>query len=246
MTALREIESWGHEVRLIERSIESHAPSGRRMDILEAGCGPDWSLKLNVDYRLTGLDLDPAALKRRKSKANDLHETILGDLATVDLGSRKFDCIYCSFVLEHLINAETVLLNFLNWLHPNGIIVMRVPDRDSAQGFLTRNTPHFIHVLGYKFLLGDRDAGKPGHNPYRTYYPRIISPRELEAFCVRHQLRVIEAYAVRNDPRNNVFRRVFRLPMYLVLRAIHLFSFGSLDYRHTNIGFILQKRAGAT
>ena len=145
--------------RLIERWIKQKAVPGRPLDILEAGCGQAWWLDLRpVPYVLCGVDVDRKALEIRKFEKGDLHEIIEGDLRTVNLAPERFDVIYCSFVLEHVDEADVVLENFARWLKPGGLLIVRVPDPHSVRGFVTRITPHWFHSntrFWYRNDLGD-------------------------------------------------------------------------------------------
>ena len=98
----------------ITDQIKGHAIENGELSILEAGCGRRWPFDLeDVHFTLTGIDCDQDALNARKSVVNDLDEAILGDLRTADLPNSKFDIVYCSYVLEHIIGAEAVLSKFL-------------------------------------------------------------------------------------------------------------------------------------
>lgn len=191
--------------------------------ILEAGCGRHWGLKLSVPYTLTGLDLDRDALAAR----TDLDRAIVGDLTSAEFPPGSFDAIYCAFVLEHVKGAEQVLERFLRWLAPGGLLIIKVPDRDSAYGFLTRLTPFWVHVLVYRWLLGYREAGTPGHGPYPTAYDAVISERGLTRFCAAHGL-----------PEPQVGRLCSYGRHRLVVAGAFLIaalSAGRLAWRHNNL-----------
>lgn len=213
----------------LESQLDALPPPVR---ILEAGCGRRWGLKLSVPYVLTGIDLDRDALAAR----TDLDHAIVGDLTQAEFPPRSFDVIYCAFVLEHVKGAEQALERFLRWLAPGGLLVIKVPDRDSAYGFLARTTPLWLHVLTYRWLLGYREAGTPGHGPYPTHYDEVISKGGLTRFCGAHGLA---------EPR------VHRLCSYsgrrLVAAAAWLvsaLSLGRLAWRHNNL--LLTARATRT
>ena len=197
--------------------------------ILEAGCGRHWPLELSVPYRLTGLDLDEDALAARK----DLDQAVVGDLRTVQFPPRSFDVIYNAFVLEHVSGAQHVLERFVRWLAPGGMLIIKIPDRDSAYGFLTRMTPFWTHVMVYRYLLGYRWAGKPGHGPYRTYYDRVVSERGLREFCGRNGLPAPELYRMCSYANS----RPVRLAAFLTSMA----SGGRLSWRHNNLLLIVRK-----
>ncbi|HEY7888894.1 MAG TPA: methyltransferase domain-containing protein [Steroidobacteraceae bacterium] len=190
--------------------------------ILEAGCGRNWPLKLSVPFTLTGLDLDADALAAR----TDLHQAVVGDLRTADFAPHSFDVIYNAFVLEHVSGARQVLDRFMRWLAPGGMLILKVPDRDSAYGFLTRMTPFWAHVMIYRHVLGYRQAGTLGHGPYRTYYDRVVSERGLRSFCLG----------------NGMKSELYRLCSYAGDRRMiaaafltSMLSGGRLPWRHNNL-----------
>lgn len=196
--------------------------------ILEAGCGRNWGLKLSVPYVLTGIDLDRDALAAR----TDLDHAVVGDLTTAEFPAHSFDVVYCAFVLEHVSGAERALERFLTWLAPGGLLVLKVPDRDSAYGFLTRLTPFWLHVLAYRWLLGYREAGTPGHGPYPTYYDAVISERGLMRFCTAHGL---------GEPRvHRMCSYSGRLPVVAGARLVSALSGGRLAWRHNNLLLVAQ------
>lgn len=226
------------ENRLIEDAIRRQARDGRTLQILEAGCGQRWSLNMKgINYVLTGVDLDRDALNIRKNVEKDLHEGIHGDLRTVDLGGRKFDVIYCAFVLEHVADAEQVLRRFVEWLRPNGVIVLTIPDPLSAHGFVTRFSPHWLHVLYYRWVQGYKDAGKPGCPPYPVEYDPIVSRGGIKEFCAAHGLSVeVEL----GDGYIRPGRGLMKVAVASAKMALHLVSFGRLSHRHTNLLYMLR------
>ena len=136
------------------------SPAIKRLDgpleILEAGCGHRWTLDLEgVDYRLTGIDLDACAMESRLATEGDLDDAIVADLSvpgTIEEG--RYDVIFSSYVLEHIQDAEIALDNMVNGLKPGGILLLRIPDRDSVQGWTVRHTPFSVHVAYYRYVVG--------------------------------------------------------------------------------------------
>ena len=191
--------------------------------ILEAGCGRTWPHKLSMPFVLTGVDLDRHALAARK----DLDHAIVGDLRTVELAPHSFDVIYNAFVLEHVLGARQVLERFVRWLAPGGMLIVKVPDRDSAYGFLTRLSPYWAHVWVYRHLLGFPQAGTPGHGPYQTYYDEVVSERGLREFCLGHGMSAPELYRLCSYEHQRSVRAAARLTSAL--------SAGRLPWRHNNL-----------
>jgi len=229
------------ETDLIESWIRRQRPADDAIQILEAGCGQRWPLRLDgVAYRLTGVDLDAAALEIRKTGTKDLDEGIVGDLRSVVLPSGRFDVIYSVYVLEHVEGAEGVLKAFVRWLRPNGIAVIKIPDPQSVHGFVAKTTPYWFHRLYYRWVLRHKLAGTPGHAPYRTIYDGVVSRDGIRAFCAAHGL-TIEAEV--GDGFLKPGKGIGKIAVAIVKRVIHLLSLGRLSHRHSNLLYILRKPA---
>lgn len=233
------LTTYREEDELLERYVAELADLRTDLEILEAGCGQRWPLDLGeIEYTLTGVDLDRDALTYRSTVSKDLDEVIVGDLRNLDLGTRKFDVIYNSFVLEHVDNAELVLENFSRWLKPGGLVLLKLPDRNTVFGFLTNLTPFWFHVFYHRFVLGRKHAGEPGFGPYPTYYDRVVSRRGIREFCESHQLAIREergmgTYVVETTPRTRLIR--------LVTQVVSALSGGRLPWRHNNLTYVLEK-----
>jgi len=241
MQALRKSSSWEEELELIESAIRTKSAEQGEIEILEAGCGKSWPINLSgVKYKLTGIDLDAEALRIRKEVNNDLDETIVGDLCTQDLPPESFHVIYSSFVLEHIENADVALANLATWLKPGGIMIIRIPDRDSVHGLVTRLTPHWFHVLYVRIGLGLKDAGKPGHAPYGAYYHPIVSRRGMRKFCEERGLRISAEYA---DAFWNPGTRFFKPIIKTVKCIISLLTFSRFAAGHNNLLYIIEKNS---
>jgi SAM-dependent methyltransferase len=230
--------SWERDVELIEDFIRQMAPTERALRILEAGCGQRWSLRLDgVKYLLTGVDSDSHALDIRKNVQRDLDEAILGDLRTVEFDAGTFDVIYNAFVLEHIHGAENVLHSFVRWLKPGGLIVIRIPDPDSVQGFVTRVTPHWFHIFYYRYVLKLKTAGLPGYAPFPTYYDSVVSRQGLRKFCEKNNLSITAEFG---DGYIRSGEGMIRIAIDVIKQIIASLSFGKLSARHTNLLYVLQ------
>ena len=228
----------------LEQAIVSRVADSRAIEILEAGCGRQWDLRLGgLPYRLTGIDLDREALDYRLHVVKDLHEGILGNLSDHDFRDRQFDVVYSAFVLEHIEHADKVMRQFARWLRPGGLLILAIPDPDSAYGFVTRMTPHWFHVQYYRRLYGFKDAGKPGFGPYKTHYDRLVSRDGIHEFCARNDLAIFAEYGTRNGPPRQAWRKTV---IRVATGAIALLSFGRLASKHDNLLYIIQKGVRAT
>src|SRR5579883_85098 len=135
-------------------------PGGR---VLELGCGSGriMAALLEGGYRVTGLDKEPAMLKRAErrlaNRAGDRKRLVLGDMCRPDLGDERFDLILVSAntfmhlpdhaahhaclaaIHQHLAQNGTALLDLANPFHtislPQGVITLRRRGRDAATGY---------------------------------------------------------------------------------------------------------------
>jgi ubiquinone/menaquinone biosynthesis C-methylase UbiE len=236
---LKLLTSWYEEVHLIEQAIMKRAESGSELAILEAGCGQRWPLNLGtIKYNLTGVDLDVEALRMRAEIIKDLHKGIHGDLREIDFPEHSFDVIYSSYVLEHIDGAESVLKNFTRWLKKGGIIIILIPDPEAVRGFITRFSPHWFHVLYYKYIFGVENAGKPGYGPYPTIYDKILYRDKLQQFCAKNGL-VIDVQA--GDGYYQLGRGKVDLLLKVFVKLVSLLSFNKLSSDHVNLLYILRK-----
>ncbi|QII12865.1 hypothetical protein KsCSTR_34860 [Candidatus Kuenenia stuttgartiensis] len=227
------------ECEIFEKYIKEKACCGHQLNILEAGCGRFWPLDMSGvrNYRITGVDINKDALEIRQTQQKDIDEIIIGDLRYISLGENKYDIIYNSFVLEHIDGAEHVLNNFLRWLKPGGLLLLKFPARNSVYGFITRITPFWFHVFYKKYILGYKNAGKSGWGPFPTFCDKVLSRKRFHAFCKKHGLIIREEYGM-----NLTKAYFFTLPERWFVTIIHVISFGKLASDHNNLTYILEKR----
>jgi SAM-dependent methyltransferase len=224
---MRIIDEYETELALLESYLQQQVSQGEVLQVLEAGCGREWYFRMDgIAYELTGVDTDCAALEARRQSKRDLTHCIVADLRTAALEPDKYDVIYNAFVLEHVRGAEQILENFVQWLRPGGILILRFPDRDGVQGFLARLTPHWAHVLYYRLAWRLKDAGKPGFAPYPTVYDKVVSVSGLRQFCAKRGLIIREELGVGSYHRGyGIMRKltptVARLIGWLTLGRIH-------------------------
>jgi SAM-dependent methyltransferase len=206
------------------------------VNILEAGCGAQWRLNIKeLNYNITGMDISEEAISQR----SDLDRAIVGDLRTVLFEDGEFDIIYCSDVLEHIDGAERVLDRFAGWLKPGGVIILEIPDRNTAIGFLTRITPYWFHILYYR-IQGCKNAGKSGYSPFRTYYDKVISGKGINGYCRKHGL-VIQAEYKTLFAYATQAKKYLYLLVTALLKVIHIISFGRLSAAHAGLIYIITK-----
>ncbi len=223
------------EYREIVASLERHIRDvSASLTILEAGCGRKWPLKLDgLELRITGIDLDALALANRR----DLVRAVVGDLRDRTLVARQScDVVYSAFVLEHVDGAQTVLENIVEWARPGGLIIVRIPDRDSVYGFVARTTPFWLHVLYKRWIERYPNAGKPGFAPYPVRYDKVVSRKGVRAFCAAHGCRIITEHG-----SGFYLQGRFAYPVRAVAVALWALSLGRLAWRHNNLTFVIRK-----
>jgi SAM-dependent methyltransferase len=228
-------------IEIISRAIIEKARVNGTLNILEAGCGRKWFIDLRgVNYKLTGVDIDKNALDIRKNKLKDLDIAINADLQSVLLEKNSFDIIYNENVLEHVNGADVVLSNFVNWLKPKGIMILLFPNRDSAYAFLVRITPHWVHVFFKKYIERNKNknAGKPGYDPYPVYFNKVVSRQGIYEFCERNGLNIKAEYRWDNRPVENLVVWIFT---QIMIWCLHLFSFTRLSVNYRNLLYIIMK-----
>jgi SAM-dependent methyltransferase len=236
---LRLTTSWDQEMELIAEVIKEKGSPGSPIKILEAGCGQKWDVNLEgTPYVLTGVDLDEAALQIRMNGLKDLNEMIVGDLRTVQLAEGMYDVVFCSYVLEHIVDAESVLKNFVRWLKPGGLMILQIPDHHSVKGFITRITPHWVHLFYYRRVVGLKQAGQPGFGPYRTHYDVVVSRRGMREFCQRNHLQVKAEFG---SGYRDYGHGLTRLAIRAFLNTAQFLSFGWLSSRHDDLIYVVEK-----
>ena len=113
-----ESEKWEFDVAL--DLVSQHRPSS----LLEIGCGSGEFLQKvasGVDLAM-GVDINPAALQRARSKGLKVTDQPIGTL------SETFDMIVLFEVLEHLESPGKMLSAMADRLNPGGVMVLAVPN----------------------------------------------------------------------------------------------------------------------
>ncbi len=215
---------------------------GRPLRILEAGCGRRWQLDLGgIPIHLTGIDLDGDAVRLRVERHDDLDVAVVADLRTVDLPDASFDVVFSSFVLEHVAGAAELLDRFVSWLRPGGLLLLRLPDRDSVYGFVARHTPHRLHVAFRRHVIGMPAAGTAGHGPYPVVYDRVVSRRGMHAYARRNDLRILHEHGSAVYLERSGRYRPF---VAATTRLVGAVSAGRLASDHNNLLYVLAKPGG--
>jgi SAM-dependent methyltransferase len=196
--------------------------------IYEAGGGSTSPLPLEVLRRahVTAVDIDPEQIRNNFYA----HQTILGDVQIYRFAPGTFDLVICYNVIEHLPDVEAALLGFCESLKPGGLVLIGAPNPRSLSGMVTRYTPHWFHVWFYRYVIGDKEAGQPGHAPYPTFFHALVTLSRLEAFAKAQGFRVI-------------YKKEYESPRFPEMRIRHPLLAALLDTVATVMNFALLGRA---
>ncbi len=168
---------------------------GQRKRVLEIGCGPGSITRILAEQsqcRVTGLELDPEAIK----KVTPFCETVMqADLNSAEWPHlldelERFDVVVAADVLEHLYDP---------W-----ITLQRMVPLVSKDGYLVISLPHVGHVAVASCLInGDfeyRDWGLLD----RTHI-RFFGLKNIEELFAQAGLKIIEARYVVKPPEETEF-----------------------------------------
>lgn len=197
----------------------------RECRVLEAGCGSASHFRLPPSARIVGIDISKAQLDRHKG----LTEKILGDIQTYDLGTGIYDLVVCTFVLEHVRYPRKAMERFVRSLKRNGLILVVVPDLMSLAGLVAKYTPHFVHVLFYRWFLGKANAGRSSTGPFPTFHSWDIAPNRLLEFFHLNDCKVVFQCAWSERYKHIKARSHFWAVIYLFLaKSLSVVSMGRL------------------
>ncbi len=230
--------TFGQETAWIEEVVSAHATTRGPLEILEAGCGAKWALRLDgASFRLTGIDLDMAALELRRDEVADLDCAVRADLTHAPFAAASFDVVYSAFVLEHVVGVVRMLENIDRVTRPAGLVVLRFPDRDSVFGQVARLTPHRTHIWFYRWILRRPLAGSPGRHPFPTVYEKAMRRDEVKRFFSERGYDLVGERRCRPfSEENGPFWDAVRFALRLVGRVGPRVS-----GEHTNVTLIVAK-----
>jgi SAM-dependent methyltransferase len=189
---------------------------GQRIAVLEAGCAPEDDLGLRqlcsngLDTEQTAMDDDIPLTRATAAARTEADRVTLGDLRTIPLRQRSFDIVRCDRLLERIPHAELVLDRLVTALKPDGLLVLRITDRDCAAGFIDRTLPGPARMLLWRWL----QPGRPG--PFPAVYDRVVSARGIQLFALMRGLAIavnrgLTVNPVSPDPRRRRFAALCRL-----------------------------------
>jgi len=110
-------------VRAIRRLLDAK-PSSR---VLEVGVGGGNVLE-HIGGMQFGIDLSPFILRKARARLGARASLVRSDAMALPFRDGAFDRVYCSEVLEHVLDPESVIREMRRVLAPGGIAVISVPN----------------------------------------------------------------------------------------------------------------------
>jgi SAM-dependent methyltransferase len=152
-------------VGFAESVIEQQRQRGLTLRIIDVGCGDGSYLGALGADRCVGMDISGAALResKRRGLAAVRGTVCAGERPTAPFADHSFSVITSFHFLEHVADPRPVLAELRRILHPDGDLILQVPNKDSWQAR----------------LLGRRWAG-------------LDVPRHLVNYSARTLCRVLE------------------------------------------------------
>lgn len=96
--------------------------------VLDVGSGEGVHSDAFLYYKKKVTAVDFATSKYFLKRKNDMNvEFIIGNFNDIDFGDRKFDCVWCSHILEHQRNVGQFLEKVISLTSDNGYICITVP-----------------------------------------------------------------------------------------------------------------------
>jgi SAM-dependent methyltransferase len=207
--------------------------------IYEAGGGSATIMDADLTRgsEITVVDISPEQIAKMTYAAHG----VVGDIQTWEKPD-GFDLAICFNVLEHVDDPQAAVRAICRSLAPGGMLVVGGPDPRSLQGWITRLTPHAVHVAFYR-LMGQKTAGLPGYAPFPTVFAPSSYPREIARIAQESGLKIHMTAVYRFGHLINIQRRSRLLygavrTVFFVLRAL---SLGTYDPSMANF-FIIATR----
>jgi SAM-dependent methyltransferase len=225
----------------VQLLVDQMASSGKVLRVLEAGAGSRSHIRLGPNTQLVGIDIAQEQLDQN----SDLHEKIVGDIETFPLEPGSYDIIFCWDVLEHLKYPEKALRNFLQAVREDGMIVLGAPVVTSLKGMVTKYTPLWFHVMVFRYVVGNKNAGKPGEGPFPTFLRYSMSPRSIQRFARENQLAIeyVDVYEAMMQVRWKQKFWAVRFAFQVLGMLCKIFTLGKIDPNVTDFTIALRKPA---
>jgi SAM-dependent methyltransferase len=150
---VRFVES--RRIAVIFRLLDAR-PSHR---VLEVGCGAGHLLARLPAGRAVGVDLAESVLARTAVRLGGRAVLAQGDAGALPFAPGAFDRVYCSEVLEHLVDPRAAVAEIVRVLKPGGVAVLSVPNEaliNRAKAMLRRLGLWRLVMRGSQYDMPER------------------------------------------------------------------------------------------
>lgn len=93
---------------------------------------------------------------------------------------------------------------------------MKIPDGNSVYGFITRRTPHRLHVTYKRKIRKKKLAGTPGHGTHPVVYDSVVSMSGLQRWAEDEGMETIDLFG--DNSHTQFFGRMWPTPRSEVSR----------------------------
>lgn len=140
------------EAKRVKKILNFIAPT-EAARVLEVGCGAGNVLNQVVGAELTGIDLSDGLLKKAKDRLGCRAKLVKADAAALPFDDGHFSVVYCTEVLEHVLDPVAVLKEMRRVMRKDGVCVVSIPNEALINTIkkVALNNP-----VGRKFL-GEKD-----------------------------------------------------------------------------------------
>lgn len=107
--------------------------------ILDAGVGLGELVAGLSEFECHGVDISIPYLRRAKSKGINVTMAKLEELPFSD---QYFDAVVSCDVLEHVFRLDSAIEQILRVLKSNGMLIVRVPNEESLNSYITKTQPY--------------------------------------------------------------------------------------------------------
>jgi ubiquinone/menaquinone biosynthesis C-methylase UbiE len=138
----KQIQASELETRLI---IRKYVKPGAT--VLDAGVGLGELIKGLAEFECHGVDISIPYLK--KAKSSGLKVT-MAKLENLPFSDQYFDAVVACDVLEHVLGLDAAMEQLLRVLEPGGMLIVRVPNVECLDSYLTEDQPYsHSHVRSF-------------------------------------------------------------------------------------------------
>jgi 2-polyprenyl-3-methyl-5-hydroxy-6-metoxy-1,4-benzoquinol methylase len=180
----------------IIRSIKKHSKT--QSHGLEVGPGYGWFLEVCKDHDIGCEGIEPETRFNEGYKKKGLEVT--NGFFPQDLQEQKrYDFIAYNDVMEHLPDLQGIMKSNYNMLHPNGLLVVNLPQQDGIIYFISK----IAYRMGVKSIL-DRMWQFNFHSPHLSYFTK----RTLVALAKKNGFDPIESFPLKTINLSEISDRI--------------------------------------